>query len=261
MGLSMIVGSIALVPSALAFALRPYLPVPVTAVLGHVAATGFLVALAATDAAAPYSAKLLGKNFETGRVGRLNQLLLWPYHLGLKIKLWRRRRTSAEPLYNEILPGFFLGGWPATAALLPPVDPSVVDVTCELPKTHHSRYICIPTWDTLGPSPELIDRAVQWVLKEHADNRPVYIHCAHGHGRSATVLAATLIASGRADTAEEAVAIMRAARPRVRLNARQAAALRLWIDRYYRTAPASTAQGPAGAQVYLSAPVGGYKSN
>lgn len=44
----------------------------------------------------------------------------------------------------------YLGGWPPSAAHLPPGQPSVVDVTCELPRRHGNRYICLPTWDTQG---------------------------------------------------------------------------------------------------------------
>ena len=34
---------------------------------------------------------------------------------------------------------------------------------------------------------------MQWALQQRAAGRPVLVHCAHGHGRSATVLAAILI--------------------------------------------------------------------
>jgi protein-tyrosine phosphatase len=56
-----------------------------------------------------------------------------------------------------------------------------------------------------------IQRGVEWAQEQLAAGQSVYIHCAHGHGRSATVLAALLIATGQASTAEEAVDIMRCA--------------------------------------------------
>lgn len=60
-----------------------------------------------------------------------------------------------------------------------------------------------------APSPAAIQQGVEWVQRELAEGRSVYIHCAHGHGRSATVLAAVLIATGQSATAEQAVALMR----------------------------------------------------
>lgn len=60
-----------------------------------------------------------------------------------------------------------------------------------------------------APNAAQIQQGVEWVAKELVEGRPCYIHCAHGHGRSATVLAAVLIATGQASTAEEAVGLMR----------------------------------------------------
>jgi len=54
-GLSKIVGAVSIVPACLCVALRHRAPVPVTAVLGHIAATGFLVAWAASDQASKVS--------------------------------------------------------------------------------------------------------------------------------------------------------------------------------------------------------------
>jgi protein-tyrosine phosphatase len=65
---------------------------------------------------------------------------------------------------------------------------------------------CATAPDTLQ-----IQQGVEWAQQQLADGQPVYIHCAHGHGRSATVMAALLIASGKARTAGEAVALMRCA--------------------------------------------------
>jgi protein-tyrosine phosphatase len=69
--------------------------------------------------------------------------------------------------------------------------------------------MCVPVWDTQAPDSAQIDAAVAWAQHQLAEGHPLYVHCAHGHGRSATVLAALLIATGRAASAEEAVSIMR----------------------------------------------------
>jgi hypothetical protein len=103
MGLSTIVGAVALVPAGLAYSLHNLVPASVTAVLTHVAACGFAVALAASSPAAPYTTWLLQKD-QQGSISLLSHVLYWPYHLALRTKLWVQRRVSVEPLYNKITP-------------------------------------------------------------------------------------------------------------------------------------------------------------
>jgi protein-tyrosine phosphatase len=61
---------------------------------------------------------------------------------------------------------------------------------------------------------------VAW-LTERAGEGPVYVHCALGHGRSATVVVAYLVATGRAATVQEGLASLRSKRPGVSLLAPQ----------------------------------------
>ncbi|KAI8462776.1 MAG: protein-tyrosine phosphatase-like protein [Monoraphidium minutum] len=217
---------------------RRQVPLPVTCVLGHAAAAGLAVAAAATtEAGARRTTALLGKDKRSGRISKLSLVAWWPYHLGLQTKLfiqWRKNKgPTGEPLWNKVTPQLYIGGWPKNAEVLPAArDLSVVDVTCELPRTHETGggYLCLPTWDTHAPDAPAIQSAVDWGLDQMRLGRALYVHCAHGHGRSATVLAAVLIASGQAKGADDAVAVMRAARPKVRLNGKQRAALEAWID-------------------------------
>lgn len=158
MGLAMIVGGIALVPLTLAVHLYGRVPLPVTLALGHAAAAGLAVAAAAsTEATARATTRLLGKDARSGRISALSKAAWWPYHLGLQTKLfvqWRKNKgPNGEPLFNNVTPRLSIGGWPKSAAVLPaPSGPkaalSVVDVTCELPRTHETGggYLCLPTW-------------------------------------------------------------------------------------------------------------------
>lgn len=109
------------------------------------------------------------------------------------------------------------------------VQPAVLDVTCELPlQLVPPAYLNLSVWDTHAPSVPQIEQGVQWALQQRSAGRPVLVHCAHGHGRSATVLGAILVAEGIAKGAADAEAIMKSVRPRVRLNSRQMGALRAW---------------------------------
>lgn len=174
----------------------------------------------------------------------------------------------------------------------------MLDVTCELPlQLAPPAYLNLAVWDTHAPTPAQIDQGVQWAMQQRAAGRPILVHCAHGHGRSATVLGAILIgeaggatcccrvccrrcsgcccrvccrccscccccygpgcwecggsacqglwlpprpaehllspccdaAEGVAKGAADAEAVMKAERPRVRLNRRQRAALKQWV--------------------------------
>lgn len=70
---------------------------------------------------------------------------------------------------------------------------------------------------------------MRWILQQRAAGRPVYVHCAHGHGRSTVVLCAALIRAGLAADPRGALSLARAGRPRARLNDRQRTALDAWF--------------------------------
>jgi hypothetical protein len=58
----------------------------------------------------------------------------------------------ASPIPQAVLYGAcrYIGGWPEQADWLPAGQPSVLDVTCELPRTHNNHYLNLPCWDTQG---------------------------------------------------------------------------------------------------------------
>jgi hypothetical protein len=152
--LSGVVGSIALLPAALAYFLRRALPLPVSIVLWHTAACGFTVALAASEHMASRTTWILGKvraaaprpppaccsalversaparaaglrpdaalrparpQTSSGSIHPLGLLAFWPYHAGLRAKLAAQRRLSSEPAYNRVASQFYIGAWCAAA--------------------------------------------------------------------------------------------------------------------------------------------------
>lgn len=134
------------------------------------------------------------------------------------------RHLTQEPVADEVGPGVWVGRRPR-ADELPPGIAVVVDLCAELPAARGVKdgrvYVTIPTLDARAPSPEQIAEAVDQVI---AASGPAFIHCAFGHGRSATVAAAVLVRRGQA-TVEGVERQMKAARPKIGLNGHQRAAL------------------------------------
>lgn len=176
-----------------------------------------------------------GKDPATGRIHPLMWLLLAPWFL-LQHVVWRLEgRLLKEGPWQEVSPGVLLGRRPAHAA--PDQATLVVDMTAELSAARllpHQRYLCLPTLDSTPPD---LDRASALLDQLAAHDGCVYIHCASGHGRSATIVAAHWLRSGLVTSVEEAEAKMRAARPGVRLSADQRALVRALSA---RSAPASS---------------------
>src|SRR5919204_3009915 len=164
--------------------------------------------------------RVYGKG-EDGRMAWWSVLLLLPYLL-LTWAVWHvQRLLSREDRCNEVAPGLWLGRR-AFARELPPGVDLVVDLTTEFPAPRGVRtgrtYLCLPTLDAVAPDEKalrgLTARVAAWP-------GVVYVHCALGHGRSATAVAAVLLARGLAADVKQAEAMLRQARPRVRLNAPQ----------------------------------------
>ncbi len=168
------------------------------------------------------SPRLMGKRAD-GRFSALGLLVHWPF-LGASWLAWQLRRRRHPTAWNEVADGVFLGRM-ATLAELPPGEVRVVDLTCELwppRKVLGPRYTCLPTLD--GTAPEA---AAFWALAEELarDTSPVFIHCAAGRGRSATLAAALLLARNLATDVGAAEALLQARRPQVRLSTMQRALL------------------------------------
>ncbi len=134
------------------------------------------------------------------------------------------RAFSKEPVANEVGPGVWVGRRPRVHEL-PGGIKIVVDLCAELPAVRGVRdgrvYVTIPTLDARAPTAAEIAEAVDQVI---AADGPAFIHCAFGHGRSATVAAAVLVRRGDA-TLEDVERKMKAIRPRIGLNSHQRGAL------------------------------------
>jgi protein-tyrosine phosphatase len=151
--------------------------------------------------------------------------LAWAPLFGYMRLLHELARTmTREPVANLVAPGVWVGRRPR-ARELPEGVGIVVDLCADLPEAPGVAtgrvYLSIPALDATAPTAAQIAGAVDTML---ATPGAAFIHCAFGHGRSATVAAALLVRRGDA-TLDNVEAQMRAIRPRIGLNAVQRAAL------------------------------------
>lgn len=155
-------------------------PTFVTLPVLHSSLVGFSAAIAAHPRL-NYT-PLFGKR-SSGSFPWWSYLAFFPYFLALKSYVHLRRLKSGEPVFTEVEPGLFVGGWPALQRDVPPGLKGVIDCTCELPRNaclDELPYLCVPTWDTRGPRPTEIENAVRWALEQRAEKHPVLVHCAFG---------------------------------------------------------------------------------
>ncbi len=176
-----------------------------------------------------------------GRLRLLSYVLFWPYFALNHLSLLGYRVFTKESAFDEIAPGIVLGArlYPRDEnALLEQRLAGVLDLTCEFGEVaflqHSEHYLCIPLLDTTAPSSDELDRGLSWLQERLGEGR-VYVHCALGHGRSATFVAALLVANGVEPSAEAAESKIRAMRPRAGLNHGQ----RVAVEEFAKRATAS----------------------
>ena len=161
-----------------------------------------------------------------GRLSPLSFVMFWPYHLLNWISLTTLRLVSQEPAFDEIIPGLYLGRrlCAADCARLPGGGTvSVLDLTCELSEAaalRRGNYLCIPVLDRLRPTRAEFEAGIQFI-RERRQAGPVYMHCALGHGRSATFVVGYLVTAGIETNCERAIERVQSKRPPVRLHPEQ----------------------------------------
>ncbi|KDP43392.1 hypothetical protein JCGZ_26492 [Jatropha curcas] len=173
---------------------------------------------------------LLGKNPD-GTFPIWSIIMFSPYLFLARAFSLARRLISGEDPYNEICEGVYVGAWPYSPNKLPPGDPAIIDCTCEFPRRSEFKghsYFCIPTWDTRSPQPGEIESAVKWACRKRAQNKPVFIHCAYGHGRSVAVVCALLVALGVVEDWKMAEKFIKEKRPLIHMNSLHRKALEEW---------------------------------
>lgn len=165
-------------------------------------------------------AKVFGKK-SNGTLNKGCLFILLPYLL-LTWILWHiQRLITKEDCCNEIAPGIWLGRR-AFVNELPHDISLIIDLTAEFSESPNvisgKTYICIPTLDTSVPD-ELVFKQLIHTICAWQGN--VYIHCALGHGRSATVAAGVLLAKGLVSNLNQAEKLLLTARPKIKFSSAQ----------------------------------------
>ncbi len=154
-------------------------------------------------------------------------------------------RLSGHAWFTEIVPDLWLGGAPTYTrdyAFIRDRDiDAVLDVRAEREDdlTFYRRqriaHLKLPVPDVYAPDVATIERAVRWIDRQLRAGRRVLVHCAKGRGRSATVLAAYLMAA-RGLSYDQAATLLRSKRALTKLERRH----RRVIERWWAARPEST---------------------
>lgn len=158
-----------------------------------------------------------------GTINPMGLVLYLPLHLLNWFSLQLATYMGKAPARHEIATNLWLGRRPfadESKAMLASEPWAVVDLTAEFQEPaalRKDKYLCLPTLDHTAPTRDQVESALKFIAAEKP-NRKVLVHCALGHGRSATIVAAWLLQNGLAMTPQEAEDKLRAIRPGVRLK-------------------------------------------
>mmetsp|Transcript_31424 Transcript_31424/g.75972 ORF Transcript_31424/g.75972 Transcript_31424/m.75972 type:complete len:305 (-) Transcript_31424:159-1073(-) len=210
---------------------------------------------------------LIGKDKQRGTIPLWSYLLLFPFHIPtyaytyVHTKMGTMKPYSKDseaksknkvskvpvPVASEIVqPGWWVGG--CYSNQLNKQWAGIVDLTVEFPercRPNTLRYLCLPTWDGVPCSPEQLEKAATFCIeareewkrlkdKGTVEGEPqILIHCAHGRGRSTTVMCAALIKMGFYSNYEEALEKgIKPGRPCCKLNSAMRKNLAEWQKIY-----------------------------
>ena len=173
-------------------------------------------------------ARAFGKRPD-GKIAWWSVALLLPFLLATWL-LWHvQLALTKEPPYVEVAPGIWLGRR-CYGNEMPSDVKLVVDLTAEFGEPKAVRtgrsYYSLPILDASVPSLEAFRKLVQAAV---TFQEPVYVHCALGHGRSAMVVIALLVAKGMAASLDEAERRVKQARPGIKISAIQRRLLQQWF--------------------------------
>ena len=163
-----------------------------------------------------------------GRLPLSAQLMFAPCLIGQYLSLLHYRRHCDA--WNQITPNVWVSARLnrcEAAKMCQAGVIAILDLTAEFSETSTIRaldYRSIAILDLTAPNLAQMREAVEFI-SQHAERGIVCVHCKVGYSRSAAVVGAYLLASGRANTVEQAVTILRNGRPTIVIRLEALAAL------------------------------------
>jgi protein-tyrosine phosphatase len=175
----------------------------------------------------------------SGRIPQLVRVLFAPHMIGVYVtRVYRFRRMSAP--YQRVCSNVWLGRMLREREAREFINTAtgrhiraVLDLTAEhneAPSLRALHYRNIAILDMTAPTVQQLQEAVRFI-DEH-QLLGVYVHCALGHARSAAVLAAFLLYQGAANSVDEAIGLVKAARPGIALKRHVVDVLRAFHRRH-----------------------------
>ena len=144
--------------------------------------------------------------------------MLAPFLFGQYLS-WRYYKRQGDA-WNAVAPNVWIGRLLTDSEAATAVGQGVTavvdlsDAFSEAAPFRNATYRHIPILDLTAPTPAHLAEAVAFI-DEHASCGIVYVHCKIGYSRSAAVVGAWLLASGRAKSVDDAIAQLRAVRPSI----------------------------------------------
>jgi len=167
----------------------------------------------------------------SGSMRLVPRTIMFPFSCTTWVAWSLQNRVVREPIWNTVSPGLVVGRR-CTESELPPNARAVVDLTAEFPTPRFIReslsIVCVPTLD--GCAPDWKDCVRVFDSLQPNDDSIVYVFCANGHGRSVMFVAAWLGWMGLAESPDEAIGMIKQARPLASPNADQ----RSFLDEVFR---------------------------
>jgi membrane-associated phospholipid phosphatase len=177
-----------------------------------------------------------------GKLPWSTRFVLAPCLLGQYLSLLYYRSQCRS--WDEVMPRIWIGGKlgsrSADKALWGGVT-AVLDLSAEFSEAKPFRkikYRNIPILDLTAPTQAQLVEMSEFI-SNHSRNGAVYVHCKIGYSRSAAAVAAYLIMSGKANSANEAFTIIRRVRPSVVIRSEVISALSEF-DARLRSSPGGT---------------------
>lgn len=166
-----------------------------------------------------------------GRLPFSARVLLAPVLAGQYVSWWYYKRHCNA--WDKIEPSVWIGRWLSDSEAKQAVDSGVTavldmsDAFSEAKPFVEGKYLHLPVLDLTAPTPEQLAEAVKFI-QQHATQGVVYVHCKIGYSRSAAVVAAWLISTGKAGTVDDAITHLKDKRPTIVIRPEIREALDAW---------------------------------